>query len=170
MAVMNDLIQVTAAPAGWNLKAAAGQLLTAMRKAKLLPPKSRVVLSISCVSPARMTALNFKYRRKRRTTDVLTFEQKSGGAPRGVLFLGDLVLCPTVVRRQAHEQRHTLRAELAVLVTHGLLHLLGYDHERSAREDVRMARAEARVLKLSGLGQKSSAGLITRSKVRIQAS
>jgi probable rRNA maturation factor len=72
--------------------------------------------------------------------------------------LGDIVIATGVAKRQAREAGHSLQTELRVLALHGLLHLLGYDHED--REDSgRMARAEARLRRKGGL----TAGLIARS-------
>ena len=63
--------------------------------------------------------------------------------------LGDLVVCPGVLRREARAQAKTLRAHWAHLIVHGTLHLIGYDHER-ARDARRMERREILVLKRLG--------------------
>jgi probable rRNA maturation factor len=63
--------------------------------------------------------------------------------------LGDLVICPQVLRAEAREQQKSLRAHWAHLVVHGALHLIGYDHEREA-EASRMERREIRVLRSLG--------------------
>ena len=73
--------------------------------------------------------------------------------------LGDVVIATGVARRQAREAGHSYATELRVLALHGLLHLLGYDHER-ADDRGRMARAEARLRRSGGL----TAGLIARSR------
>jgi probable rRNA maturation factor len=73
--------------------------------------------------------------------------------------LGDIVIAKGVARRQARDAGHSYATELRVLALHGLLHLLGYDHER--RHDAgRMARVEARLRAQGGL----KSGLIERSK------
>lgn len=61
-------------------------------------------------------------------------------------FLGELFVCGQVLQRQARERELTEEQELAILVTHGVLHLLGFDHERSSREARAMARWEKRLL------------------------
>ena len=76
--------------------------------------------------------------------------------------LGELILCSSVITRQAREQRHTPRVECAILVVHGLLHLLGFDHERSAPEARKMLAQEKRILALLGIRRDS---LIGRVKV-----
>ena len=73
--------------------------------------------------------------------------------------LGDIVIATGVARRQAREAGHAYRTELRVLALHGLLHLLGYDHERPA-DAGRMARVEARLRRRGGL----TSGLIHRSR------
>ncbi|TMB23301.1 MAG: rRNA maturation RNase YbeY [Deltaproteobacteria bacterium] len=77
-----------------------------------------------------------------RPTDVLSFAQREGpgGAPGGLL--GDVVISVDAARRQARQRGETLGREADRLLIHGLLHLLGYDHERSAAEARRMQRRE----------------------------
>jgi probable rRNA maturation factor len=87
--------------------------------------------------------LNRVFRGKAQATNVLSFPY--GGAR------GDIVLCHPVIRREARAQGKSLAAHYAHLVTHGLLHLRGYDH-RSAREAERMERAEIRLLERAGFG------------------
>jgi probable rRNA maturation factor len=70
-------------------------------------------------------------------------------------FLGDVVIASGVARRQAQAARHSFQTEIRILALHGLLHLLGYDHER---DDGRMARLERRLRRAGGLRQ----GLIER--------
>lgn len=118
---------------------------------------SRATLSLLLVGDRFMRRLNRLYRRKDRTTDVLAFPitptrpspLRGGGLGRGLL--GDIVISLPQAERQAAQAGHTLEREMAVLVIHGVLHLLGYDHERSAREARRMSRREraiARALRL----------------------
>jgi probable rRNA maturation factor len=115
-------------------------------------------LSLLLVGDRFMQRLNRLYRRKDCTTDVLAFPvRKHSGrpSPRATRLapdlLGDIVISLPQAERQAAQAGHTLERELAILMIHGLLHLLGYDHERSAREARRMSRREraiARVLRL----------------------
>jgi probable rRNA maturation factor len=106
-------------------------------------------VTIALVPDARVRALNRRYRRKDRATDVLSFPADEPDE------LGDVVIAAGVARRQARAARHPLAVELRVLALHGLLHLLGYDHERDAG---RMARVERRLRRRGGLPQ----GLIER--------
>ena len=82
--------------------------------------------------------LNRQYRGIDRPTDVLAFPMREKRESSDSL-LGDVVISIPTARKQALQQGHSLQQELALLIIHGLLHLLGYDHERSV--------AEARVMK-----------------------
>lgn len=99
-------------------------------------------LSLLLVSDAVMRQLNRDWRGTDRPTDVLSFAQGEGpgGAPSGLL--GDVVISIDTARRQAAERAATLGSELDRLLIHGVLHLLGYDHERSPAEARRMQRRE----------------------------
>lgn len=113
------------------------------------------------VSPARMRRLNARFRGKDSVTDVLSFPApevfRAGG------WLGELVICTGVMRRQAAELGHAPERELHVLVVHGLLHLLGFDHEKGARQAAEMARWESRLLRAAGRAAGADArGLIRR--------
>jgi probable rRNA maturation factor len=115
-----------------------------------IAPSARGTVTVAIVSDARVRALNRQYRRKDKATDVLSFPSGERGD------LGDVVIAAGVAARQAHEAGHTLATELRVLALHGLLHLLGYDHER---DDGRMARLERRLRRRGGLEE----GLIERA-------
>ena len=107
-----------------------------------------------------MRTLNRAYRNKDYATDVLSFPvfgttTPSAGGNAEAMFLGDIVIATGVAQRQAEEAGHPVSTELKVLALHGLLHLLGYDHET---DDGEMAKAEARLRKKAGLKE----GLISR--------
>jgi len=95
--------------------------------------QSRAELSIALVGDREMRPLNAKYRKKNQTTDVLSFfvedQPVSGGK-----ILGDVVISVEQARCQAKERGKTLKSEMATLLIHGILHLLGYDHEKSPRQ------------------------------------
>ena len=105
-------------------------------------------LGVRVVGPAESRRLNARYRGKDKPTNVLSFPavELPAGPERP---LGDLVICPDVLRAEAREQRKSLRAHWAHLVVHGTLHLVGYDHEESADAD-RMERREIAVLRRLG--------------------
>lgn len=111
-----------------------------------------------------MRRLNREYRGIDRTTDVLSFpmnefkgglleyrkacdKARAGGM---VLPLGDVVIDPAKAAAQAADIGHTLRAEIRRLLAHGILHLIGYDHELGASETRRMRRMESALVKTMG--------------------
>jgi probable rRNA maturation factor len=118
--------------------------------ASVAPAGARGAMTVAIVPDARVRALNRQYRRKDTATDVLSFPSGERG------FLGDVVIASGVAARQARAAGHSLGTELRVLALHGLLHLLGYDHER---DDGRMARLERRLRKRGGLRE----GVIERA-------
>ena len=113
------------------------------------PARARGAVTVAIVPDHRIRLLNRQYRRQDAPTDVLSFPSEERG------YLGDIVIAAGVARRQAAAAGHSLHTELRVLALHGLLHLLGYDHER---DDGRMARLECRLRRKGGLAQ----GLIER--------
>jgi probable rRNA maturation factor len=116
------------------------------------PARARGAITVAIVPDARVRALNRQYRKKDQPTDVLSFPADERP------FLGDVVIAAGVARRQADEAGHSLQTELRILALHGLLHLLGYDHER---DNGRMARLERRLRARGGLRE----GLIERSAI-----
>lgn len=94
-----------------------------------------------------MRTLNSAYRGKAATTDVLSFSLREGAfANIQPEMLGDIVISLPVAERQARAAGHSTTHELERLLVHGLLHLLGYDHERSPQEARRMERKERQLL------------------------
>lgn len=128
--------------------------------AAVAPARARGVVSIALVSDARVRALNRQYRGKDAATDVLSFPAGPGDLPRSArhlpVFLGDIVIATGVARRQARAAGHDDTTELRVLALHGLLHLLGYDHEQ---DDGAMARLERRLRRKGQLRE----GLLERA-------
>lgn len=105
------------------------------------------VLSVLLVGDRAMRTLNRRYRGKDRTTDVLSFSFREGpGADVQRSLLGDIVICVPTARRQARDAGHSLQGEIDRLLIHGLLHLVGYDHERGGTEEQRMRVREQRLL------------------------
>ncbi|NPV82121.1 MAG: rRNA maturation RNase YbeY [Candidatus Aminicenantes bacterium] len=93
---------------------------------------AEVVLTL--VGPRAIRSLNRKYRHKDRPTDVLSFSLKEKG-PDGKFYLGDIIICPEVARKQAHKQGHSLLREIEILTIHGFLHLLGFEHFKGMEEE-----------------------------------
>ena len=103
-------------------------------------------VGVSFVSACEMQALNEQYKGKSKPTDVLAFpgSNADGG------FLGDVIVCPEVAKRQADELGHSLLREIAFLCCHGLLHLLGYEHANQADEE-KMTKAQEEILARVGV-------------------
>ena len=120
---------------------------------RIAPARARGSVAIAVVPDRRIRALNRQFRRTNAATDVLSFPAEEPGQ------LGDIVIALGVARRQAHFARHSLSSEFRVLALHGLLHLLGYDHERDNGE---MRRLEQRLRRAGGLHE----GLIEREAPR----
>lgn len=105
-----------------------------------------IELSIAVVDIREMTELNGKYREKEGPTDVLSFPCDDPCAvvePGEPVTLGDVVIAPEVAERQAVEYGHTVEEELNLLLVHGVLHLLGYDHEEDEAAEAMQTRERA---------------------------
>ena len=130
-------------------------LLAAEIAAADLPSETDTgLLSINICGDARMRTINRLHRHKDKTTDVLSFPtqetlrgktQLEWASP-GVLPLGDLIISLPQAQRQAKEFNVSLEEELVHLFFHGFLHLCGFDHEVSPKEEKIMEKEEARLL------------------------
>lgn len=138
--------------------------------AAVAPAGVRGEVAVGLVSDTHVRALNRRYRRKDAPTDVLSFSALPEDGRRSLearsprpepRLLGDIVIATGVARRQARQRKHTYRTELRVLALHGLLHLLGYDHDDPGDRGS-MARLEARLRRKGGLKE----GLIGRMSGR----
>ncbi len=96
-----------------------------------------VELSVLVTDDARMRVLNRDYRGRDAPTDVLSFPSLAAPLPDGVRRLGDLALSCDRAAQQAREIGHSLACEIRFLCLHGVLHLLGYDHETDNGEMLR---------------------------------
>jgi probable rRNA maturation factor len=114
------------------------------------PAKARGTVVVAMISDRNMRRINKQFRRKDYATDVLSFPSVLPGS------LGEMAIATGVCRRQARGAGHTESVEARVLALHGLLHLLGYDHETDGGE---MHRAEERLRKRARL----PLGLIRRT-------
>ena len=103
--------------------------------------KKEANLSIALVGQSRIRELNKRYRGKNRVTDVLAFPDKEIG-------LGEIVICFREVKKNAKKFSSTFEKELARVLIHGVLHLLGYDHEKSDAQAKKMEEKQNYYLKL----------------------
>lgn len=93
-------------------------------------------ISLVFVGDAKIKELNKKYRGKNKTTDVLSFEE-----------LNEIFICLPFAKKQAELLKTSLKAELTRLLTHGIVHLKGYNHAKSAEEAARMSKVEEKILR-----------------------
>lgn len=127
--------------------------------------QDKTEISLAIVGDGRMRKLNKMYRGKNRVTDVLSFDNKSVLPylkkafvkikknkeefvlpPDGIKRLGEIIICYPQAKKQAKRQKHSLEKELIILFVHGLLHLLGYDHEKDSRKTEQMMALEVKIL------------------------
>jgi probable rRNA maturation factor len=106
-------------------------------------------LGVCTVAATESARLNARFRGRHHPTNVLAFPAPAAALPGVRRTLGELVICPRVLRSEARAQDKTLRAHWAHLVVHGALHLAGYDHEHG-RDARRMERREIAVLRRLG--------------------
>lgn len=99
-----------------------------LKKQKIKGLHAGAHLNLVFLNTAPAKKLNLQYRKKNYATDVLSF---AGDRHQ---LLGELVLCPQVLKKQAKEHGLSYRDELTYMILHGILHLLGYDHERDQKQ------------------------------------
>ena len=115
--------------------------------------RNRAEVCIVLTGDEEMKQLNRTYRCLDQTTDVLSFSAQEGqgsfvvGDPKAGVYLGDIVIAYPYARRQAEAQGHDVDMELSLLVIHGVLHLLGYDHSE-VEEEGRMWDRQRQLLRL----------------------
>jgi probable rRNA maturation factor len=117
-------------------------------KTALLQQNRTGSLVVRIVDENEMTTLNHQFRNKQKPTNVLSFSTMIPEALRGDM-LGDIVICAPVVAAEAIEQHKTITAHWAHMVIHGLLHLLGHDHEKEDEANV-MEQCEVTILQQLG--------------------
>jgi probable rRNA maturation factor len=97
-------------------------------------------LSLAFVDKKEIKKINKKFRKKNKATDVLSF----GFSEKG--YLGEVVICPEVVAENAKKYGNTFKSETMKVFVHGILHLLGYDHEKSKKQAEEMGKKQEKYL------------------------
>jgi probable rRNA maturation factor len=139
---MSINVYVTARDARSALSAAR---VESIARATLASERVReAMLSITFVSNAAIARLNAKHLGHRGATDVISFG--FAGAGKGAPVIGDIYIAPAVARANALEHGAPIREELARLVVHGTLHVLGYDHPEGTRTSSPMWKRQERLL------------------------
>jgi len=111
-----------------------------------------VEISVVFVDDAYIQRLNYQYRNQNYPTDVLSFALQEGEevpGEEGIILLGDVVISLPRAREQSTEFKHSLLREVAYLVAHGMLHLLGYGHQEEPARQIMRAKEEAILNKLN---------------------
>ena len=99
-------------------------------------------ISLTFVDVTEMEELHIKWMDEAGPTDVLSFPMDLPETKGEVVTLGDIVIAPAVAAKQAHDAGHSVEDEIYILATHGLLHILGYDHADPDEEKVMFALQE----------------------------
>lgn len=98
-------------------------------------------LTLVFLSSSKMKVINRQFRKKNKPTDILSFHSADPDS------LGELLLCTDVLKEQAVRHGHSFNIEVTYMLIHGLLHLLGYDHEASLKEEKLMFRLQDKCFK-----------------------
>lgn len=119
---------------------------------EILEIKDEIKISLVIVGQGRMRALNKRYRGKNRVTDVLSFPYQTLKIHQDASVLkeqdfGEVVICLPQIKKQAKRAGHNVEKELTLIFTHGILHLLGYDHEKDESASLKMKNIENKILK-----------------------
>lgn len=105
-------------------------------------------LSLAFVKKEEIKKLNKKFRGKNKATDVLSFEinEPFGMAQGGEKVFGEIVICPEIVKENSKKYCVTYKTEMLRMFIHGILHLCGYDHEKSKKEEKIMEEKQEKYL------------------------
>jgi len=123
------------------------QLLPKSATHVLRHQKGRLTISVALVGTQMIKTLNRTYRKKDKPTDVLSFSRlETSPLNQPEVEIGDLIICLPVAKKQAKEYKESLGRELERLTVHGTLHLFGYDHEKSKKDELIMFRLQDRIL------------------------
>ena len=113
---------------------------TVAKKVLLGENRKTETISLAFVGKEEINQLNKKFRKKNKPTDVLSFDLKQKG------YLGEIVICPEVVKENSKKDGVTFNSEMMKVFVHGILHLCGYDHEKSEKEAVKMFEKQDKYL------------------------
>jgi probable rRNA maturation factor len=108
----------------------------------------KIVIEVAFVGSERIKKLNKKYRHKNKATDVLSFEERNHFVipeSKGK-YLGEIVVCPAVVKSNAERNNTLFLRELAHVIIHGTLHLMGYEHENSEEKTIELHHREEKIM------------------------
>ncbi|OGZ17688.1 MAG: rRNA maturation RNase YbeY [Candidatus Nealsonbacteria bacterium RBG_13_36_15] len=107
--------------------------------------EGKIELSIALVGPTEIKKINKRYLGRNKATDVLAFPEfkKNKTIPtRKIKNLGEIIICPIEVKKNARRFNSTFKKELIEVLIHGIMHLLGYDHEKNQKEAEKMMKKQ----------------------------
>ncbi len=122
--------------------------------------KRALDISLVFLPASQIKKINKKYRGKKKATDVLSFNYSE---PKSKTILGEILIEPGLATKQAKQMEHGLADEISVLFLHGLLHVVGFDHEKKRQSLAKMSKAEQDVLASMPMF-KGLKGIIVRSQ------
>ena len=122
-------------PRAYLQKAVDGIFLE-LKKKKVISGRTKPDVTLVFLPQKKARKINLEFRGKDYATDVLSFESMEEGS------LGELILCPEVLKKQAAQHGLSYRDELTYMILHGILHLLGFDHEVDPKEAEEMFRLQ----------------------------
>ncbi|QFQ32253.1 rRNA maturation RNase YbeY [Buchnera aphidicola] len=111
---------------------------------KVLYKKNITIITIRIVDETEIKNLNFKYRGKNCSTNILSF-QLNFFIQKNIRLLGDLVLCKKIIEKESIQYKKTLESRWAHMIIHGVLHLLGYDHKNCKEQEI-MEKIENKIM------------------------
>jgi probable rRNA maturation factor len=136
----------------WQDRPASAELIERAAQAALAHESAEGDISVVLADNPRLRELNREYLGIDAPTDVLSFPASETNPETGAHYLGDILISVPRAEEQAQSAGHALEAEVQLLVVHGVLHLLGYDHAE-AKEKAKMWKAQAEILGSLGLGK-----------------
>jgi probable rRNA maturation factor len=117
---------------------------------------SNFYINLLLISKKQTKKLNLKWKNSNLTTDILSFSTKTHYAfPKKIILLGDIAIFFNIIKVQSKIFNNTFEEELALLITHGLVHLFGFNHKKSINEKKTQQKIENKILFLSGFDKKS---------------
>jgi len=136
----------------WQDRPVSAELIERAAQAALAHESAEGDISVVLADNPRLRELNREYLGIDAPTDVLSFPASETDPETGAHYLGDILISVPRAEEQAQSAGHALEAEVQLLVVHGVLHLLGYDHAE-AKEKAKMWKAQAEILGSLGLGK-----------------
>lgn len=154
-----DLVKKTRVGYQTDVSSCAKKIVSSKAMPSRLNRFQKFSVELILVDDKEIQILNKRYRKKNKPTDVLSFAYWQDADPKldPVCFLGQIIISSDTLRRQAKAQGHAYRTELGILFVHGLLHILGFDHETEKELKT--------MLEMERIFLGDNAGLIARSRL-----